>query len=283
MKILIIGASGMVGHILMHKLRSVNIDITGIARRTIYNDIIHIDITDWETVKQFLLKNYFDVIVNCAGTLAEESNIHKLQAVYINSLFPHLLVDLFKNSKTKIVHLSTGGVFSGNDEYYFEDSSVSPSTYYGITKAAGEFNNGKDLVIRSDFWGPDNNQNGTGIFNWFVNQQKEIKAYECVYFNGISNIEFARIALELINYSGIINLGTREPISKGDLLRKIKNAFNLNNIKLIPDRNIFRKIYLRSRTHLPQISEYDEMVKDVYEYVFNNKQFYVDSCPQIYP
>ena len=282
MKILVIGATGMVGHILFHELQNKNINVVGIDRKKKLKDILYFDLyTEIDTVIHFIKNENFDIIINCSAILINESNINRKQAVYINSFFPHLLVDLFKSTNTKIIHLSTGGVFTSDEKPYFEDSPISPPTYYGITKAAGEFNNEKDLIIRNDFWGPDANKDGTGLFNWFFNQQGMVTAYTNTFFNGISNIEFARILLELISYNGILHIGANENISKCNFLEKIKSVFDLSNTTLLYNNNDFKNIFLKSNYKLPHINNYDIMIKDVYEYLINNKQNYIDIYPQI--
>ncbi len=276
MKIGVIGATGMVGYVLFHELQKKNIDVIGIGRRKAEKEIVKFDLfTEWEQIKIFLQNEKFDIIINCSAILVNESNINRIQAVYINAFLPHLLVDTFKSSNTKLIHLSTGGVFSGQDECYFEDS-------YGITKAAGEFFNEKDLVIRSDFWGPDNKKNGTGIFNWFLKQKGEISAYTNVFFNGISNVEFARVAVDLLSYSGIIHLGVNEAIAKGILLEKIKKVFNLTSVECIPDNSIHKTVNLQSRKCLVALKNYDEMIDDIYRYILDHKDIYIDNYPHLY-
>jgi dTDP-4-dehydrorhamnose reductase len=283
MKIAIIGATGMVGHILFHELQKRNIDVVGIGRRKVKENIMKFDLcTDWNRVKYFLCNGKFDIIINCSAILVKDCNINKQQAVYINSLFPHSLVNLFEKSNTKIVHLSTGGVFSGNDEYYFENSPLSPQTYYGITKAAGEFSNNKDLIIRSDFWGPDNKKNGTGLFNWFLNQEGAVTAYTNVFFNGISNIELARIVLHVIDHNNIIHIGTAKKISKGDLLKIFKEVFNYEKVTLLYNNTIYKNVILKSRETLPYINDFYSMVKNTRQYLIDNKQYYADIYSQIF-
>jgi dTDP-4-dehydrorhamnose reductase len=283
MRVLIIGATGMVGHVLFHEFRRKNIEVIGIGRRKTNKDIINIDVyCECNKVKCLLQDINVDVVINCAAILVNESNINKLQAVYINSFFPHLLVDLLKNTNTKVIHLSTGAVFSGNDEFYYEDHSLSPQTYYGITKAAGEFNNNKDLIVRSDFWGPDNKKNGTGLFNWFLNQNSTVTAYTDVFFNGISNIALAEIILDIIKHTGLIHIGTSEKTSKCVFLTKIKNVFNLDNIRLLQNNTVKKDVYLKSKKILPYFNDFDTMIKDVYQYLMDNKEYYMPIYPSIY-
>jgi len=283
MKIAIIGATGMVGHVLFREFRRKNIDVIGIGRRQTDNDILNFDLyNEWDKIKCLLLDGKFDLVINCSAILVNESNTNRLQAVYINSFLPHLLVDLFKNTNTKVLHLSTGGIFSGNDEFDFEDTLPLPQTYYGITKASGEFNNSKDLIVRSDFWGPDNKKDGTGLFNWFLNQNGIVTAYTNVFFNGISNVEFARIVLDLTNYTGIVHLGTNEKKSKCYFLDKTKNVFDLENITLINNNSIKKNVYLKSKNKLPYINDFDTMIEHMNKYLLDNKEYYFSIYPQIY-
>jgi dTDP-4-dehydrorhamnose reductase len=214
--------------------------------------------------------------------LVNESNSNKLLAVFINSYLPHCLADLFNNTNTKIIHLSTGGVFSGNDEHNYEDCITSPQSYYGITKAAGEFVNDKDLVVRSDFWGFDSKINGTGIFNWFLNQNGIVNGFSNVFFNGISNLEFSKIFLDIINYSGIIHIGSESKFSKGNFLYKVKEIFKLEHISLVQKKNIYKNIFLKSKYNIPKINNLDTMLNDVYCYLLNNQQYYNNIYPHIY-
>ena len=277
MKIAIIGATGMVGHVLYRELKNNNINVIGIGRRKIKDEVVQLDLyNDPEKLKLYLQNNKFDIIINCSAILVNESNINRLQAVYINSYFPNLLADLFKNTSTKIIHLSTGGVFSGNDDCYYEDSPLSPQTYYGITKAAGEFINDKDLVIRNDFWGPDIKKNGTGLFNWFLNQQGTVTGYTNVFFNGISNVEFSRILFDLIKFNGIIHIGTKNKYSKYDFLKKILSVFSLNNINILKDDNQSKNVYLKSKKDLPLINDLDTMMNDIHKYIKDNYHYYKD-------
>jgi dTDP-4-dehydrorhamnose reductase len=288
MKILIIGATGMVGHVLFNELKKKNINVIGIGRRKIEDGIIQLDLyTEWEQFKLFLQNNKFDLIINCSAVLINESKKNKLQASFINSFLPHFLVDLFRDTSTKIVHLSTGGVFSGNDDYYFEDSPLSPQTYYGITKAAGEFDSEKDLVVRSDFWGPDIKKEGSGLFNWFLNQQGAVAGYSNVFFNGISNIEFAKIIIELLKHNGIIHIGSKSKYSKYDFLEKTITVFSLDKINLIKDDSHTKNIYLKSNKNLSLNNEFDvlnhvQMIDNMYQYLMDNYQYYSDTYPQIF-
>jgi dTDP-4-dehydrorhamnose reductase len=285
MKALIVGVAGMVGHILFYGLQERNIDVIGIARNKskMEKNVISFDLyNDWVKINRFLRENKFDIIVNCVAILGGNCNVNQLQAVYINSLLPHRLVDLFKNTETKIIHLSSGGVFSGEDEFYLESDPVSPKNYYGITKAAGEFSNVKDLVVRSDFWGPDAKKHGTGLFNWFLNQNKDVKAYKTVFFNGISNFELSRLLLELIQYTGIIHIGATEIITKGEFLAKIKQVFNLDHITLISDDSVYKRMFLKSIRTLPYVKNHEQMIKDIWQYMLAHQDFYKDIYPQLF-
>jgi dTDP-4-dehydrorhamnose reductase len=235
MKILILGSSGMVGHIMMEKLCSSGHDVKGISRqRKIDSRTELIDLTKQFDLLYFLKDKQFDIIINCSAILVDESEKNKDIATYINSYIPHFLEAKYKKTNTKIIHLSTAGIFSGSKGDYAEEDNHDASTFYGRSKSLGEINNQKDLTIRGDFFGPDMSENAGGIFNWLLLESGEIYGYDSMYFNGITTLELAKFVDYLINnnLNGIYNIGANIKISKGELLRKIKNKFNLEDINI---------------------------------------------------
>jgi dTDP-4-dehydrorhamnose reductase len=212
------------------------------------------------------------------AVLVKESDKDRENAVYVNSFFPQKLAAYCRNKKTKIVHLSSGGVFSGRDnDAYYEKSLLSPSTFYGATKAAGEIINNKDLTVRTDFWGPDINENGGGLFHWLMLQDGTIKGYDDIYFNGISSLEFCNFLDRLFNndnLSGIVHLGAKKEISKGSFLRLINDVFKL-------DLEIERSINMKSSVILKNTfsidypeKTYEEMCEDLKLFILNTKALF---------
>lgn len=278
MKILVIGSSGMVGHMLTLRLLETGYDVTDIARsHKLRKETLLIDINDLESIKDVVMNGEYNYIFNCIAVLVKQSETERLNAVYVNSYFPQLLVSWCSNMESKVIHLSSGGVFGGKEEFYLENSSLSPQNFYATTKAAGEFNNNKDLVIRSDFWGADIKKKGQAIFNWFVQENGNVRAFDNIYFNGVSNYEFVNFVLTLFNrsVSGLIHLGAEKAISKGNMLRLIKEKLNLQNINLIAADNTKSTVLLKNNNYIGyKVNSYEKMIDDLQKWIRDHKTFY---------
>lgn len=279
MKILILGSSGMVGHVLMAKLSSSGHDVKGISRqRKVDSRTELIDLTKQFDLLYFLKDNQFDIIINCSAILVDESEKNKDIATYINSYIPHFLEAKFKKTNTKIIHLSTAGIFSGSKGEYTEEDNHDARTFYGRSKSLGEINNQKDLTIRGDFFGPDISENAVGIFNWLLLQRGEIYGYDNLYFNGVTTLELAKFVEYVIknNLGGIYNIGAEIKISKGELLRKIKNQFNLQEI-IINSNNMvsgdFGLINIRKEYSYTWIN-YDLMIEELKGWIKSSNHLY---------
>lgn len=273
----------MVGHMLYRYMSSKGHIVFDVSRKkTPTNKTFNYDIKESTKILEIIDRNDFDYVINCAAVLVKQSEESRIEAVYTNAYFPQLLADHCLNLKTKIIQLSTGGVFSGRDsvgfgnEAYYEKSLLSPSNFYGATKAAGEILNNKDITIRTDFWGPDSNENGQGLFNWIMTQNDAVQGYDDVYFNGISNIEFCHFVEWLFenDISGVIHVGAKNHISKGELIRMINDRFNLN-LLIKGCRSVKNSIVLKNTFPISYHEKtYDEMCEEIEEYLKKNKGFY---------
>lgn len=134
MKIVIVGVNGQLGTDCV-KIFSNNHEIIGC-------DIPQIDIGSQESVEQFILPLKPDVIINCAAyTNVDGCETEQELASKINADGPKYLAQVAEQLGSRLIHISTDYVFSGNKpipEYYLEDDQVEPLSQYGVTKLAGE-------------------------------------------------------------------------------------------------------------------------------------------------
>ncbi|MDR1914078.1 MAG: sugar nucleotide-binding protein, partial [Clostridiales bacterium] len=160
MKILVLGATGMAGHVITTHLCERCKDVTAFSRRPFpYCENIIGDAEDFYYLRKIISENNFDVIVNAVGLLAKDSEKNKSNAVLTNSYLPHFL----SNLPPKIIHLSTDCVFSGSRGNYKENDLRDGEIFYDRSKSLGELNNGRDLTLRQSIIGPDINENGIGL------------------------------------------------------------------------------------------------------------------------
>jgi len=180
------------------------------------------------------LKNYMPkIIINCIGVTTRRLDKLEINEVeYINSTFPKLLAAWAEETNNKLIHFSTDCVFNGNDGYYTEESLPDATDIYGSTKAAGEIKDQKNtLTIRTSMIGREI-FNFTELLEWiFSNNLKAINGYKNAIYSGVTTLWMGelikKIIFDKINLSGIYNISST-PISKYDLITKIKSYFNLN-------------------------------------------------------
>ena len=192
-----------------------------------------------DELKELILSSTYDAVINCVGILNENAERNKSKAVKINSYLPHILSDITRETKTKIIQMSTDCVFSGGKGGYLESDIKDGDTFYDRSKALGEIINDKDLTFRNSIIGPDLNVNGIGLFNWFMKQVGTMKGYEKAIWNGVTTLTLAK-AMEVAlkeNLTGLYHL-VGSPINKFELLNLFNGIFKNNEITINPDNQV---------------------------------------------
>lgn len=280
MRALVLGASGMAGHVVSIYLDEHGFDVVPLSgHKSIVDKTIVLDLTDTQKFEAFLKDHEFDVIVNCAGILIEQSEKRKDLATSINSFLPHYLEHRFENGPTKIIHLSTDCVFSGKNAPYKEDSPFDGELFYDRSKALGEIINNKDLTFRMSIIGPDASPEGIGLFNWFEKQSGTIFGFKNSMWNGITTIELAKGIVAAIenNLTGLYHLVPETNISKYDLLKLFKNVFERNDITVqLKENEPTDKTLLNTRKDFAFTPpDYPSMITEM--------KVWIDSHTELYP
>src|SRR6266545_2973905 len=123
MKALVLGAGGMAGHVVSLHLREKGHDIDTLsANHPLDAKTTLLDVTNTARLKQFLDAHDYEAVINCIALLVKPSEEHKDLAVLLNAHLPHFLEAYYKDTKTKVVHLSSDGVFSNEHSPYKEDA-----------------------------------------------------------------------------------------------------------------------------------------------------------------
>lgn len=282
MRYLVLGCNGMAGHLISYYLQKKGHDVTGFAMEEskLVKTIVG-DATDFKSLDKIITDGDYDCIINCIGILNKDADNRKELAIILNSLLPHHLASVTKNSKTKVIHMSTDCVFSGKQGNYTEESEPDGTTFYDRTKALGEINDDKNLTVRMSIVGPDINEKGIGLFNWFMKQEGEIGGYTKVLWTGITTLELAKImekASQDKNAVGLINMVNNESITKHDLLHLFKKHFKRDNVTINENPNVVaNKSLVRTKFDFNyQVSSYDKMVEEMSEWVNDNKDIYAN-------
>jgi dTDP-4-dehydrorhamnose reductase len=279
MKYLVLGGTGMAGHLISIYLKEKGHLVKALVRRKIdFVDCFIHDLKNTFFLDEIFKKNQFDVIVNAIGVLNENADKDIAKAVFINSYLPHYLANTFKDSNTKIIHLSTDCVFSGSLGGYLEDSFKDGSSVYDRSKALGEIENTKDLTIRTSIVGPDLNSSGKGLFNWFMSQKDSVTGFNKVYWTGVTTLYLAR-AIEFYsneNITGIIHLVNNQKISKFELLKMFNDIFKNNSLTIFEDNEKKTdKSLINTREDIKLIvPDYQTMLLDMKSWIESHKELY---------
>jgi len=237
-KILLLGATGMAGHVAYHYLKETNkyeiVDV--VFRNKLTVDSIVLDVTDKQATEELIKTVKPDIIVNCIGILIKGSRQHPDNAIYINAYFPHLLERLSSEIDAKLIHISTDCVFSGKKGNYTEYDFKDADDIYGRSKALGEVENDRDLTIRTSIIGPELKQNGEGLFHWFMYQEGKVNGFTDAIWGGVTTLELAKAIDKAIdnNLTGLVHLSNGTGINKYDLLNLFKSIWIRNNIDINP-------------------------------------------------
>ena len=132
MKILLTGASGQVGNeILKSKPKDAFI---------INPNRYQLDLSDYSSCKNMVLKNKPDWIINCGAYTSVDGAEKDIElSSKINSLAPKAFTEIINETNGNLLHLSTDYVFNGEQNFPYEvHQERNPVSQYGKSKALGE-------------------------------------------------------------------------------------------------------------------------------------------------
>ncbi|PKL70327.1 MAG: NAD(P)-dependent oxidoreductase [Methanomicrobiales archaeon HGW-Methanomicrobiales-1] len=251
MKILILGATGMLGHKLMQVLSHEH-TVAGTVRgnASIFVDhpvfrrmdiIGNIKADNFESVRTAIDRTNPEVIINCIGIVKQLPAAHDpLQSIAINALFPHQLAQICRQKNIRLIHMSTDCVFSGQRGYYSEEDPSEAEDLYGKTKYLGETDYPGCLTIRTSMIGRELDTTH-GLIEWFMsNEGKTVPGYKNVIFSGLTTMALSEIINTIISdypdLNGVRQIASKS-ISKYDLLCLVKETYAMT-ISIEPDETI---------------------------------------------
>lgn len=278
-RFLVLGATGMAGHTISLYLQERGHDVIAFSRKPFpYCKKLNGDVMDKSFLISMLYKGDFDIVINCIGVLNQVCDREPSRAVYLNSYLPHLIADTLKNTKTKLIHMSTDCVFSGKLGAYNENSTRDGETFYDRTKALGEVEDDKNLTFRNSIIGPDIKENGIGLFNWFMKQNGTINGYTKAIWTGVTTLTLAK-AMEraaIDNLTGIYNLVNNKNISKFDLLMLFNKYMRNEIVSILPSNKVnLNKSLVNNREDFSfEVPSYEQMVIEMKEWIYNHRDLY---------
>lgn len=278
-KILVIGIKGMAGHVIFNSLPKLgNYEVYGVARNVIStNRIFNLDVFNTVELKK-ILDLEFDVVINCIGILNKDAEENPHKAIWFNSYFPHLLESYTKNTKTKVISISTDCVFSGKKGNYTEIDIRDGEGFYATSKAMGELTNDKDLTIRTSIIGPELNNEGIGLFHWFMQQNDAVSGYSHAYWSGITTVELSKVIHQTIQQEikGLLIVSGNPKIDKYSLLKLFNSIFRNNSLTVTENSNykVDKSMYSSRNDFRYSIPAYEIMILEMKDWIETHKAYY---------
>lgn len=279
MRFLVLGASGMAGHIISIYLKEKGHDVVGYCRRSVsFVEFIKGDAKNIQRLKNVIETGKYDIVVNAVGVLNQFAESDKESAAFLNGYLPHLLAKLTENMNTRVIHMSTDCVFSGKNAPYTENSFGDGESFYDRSKALGELNDEKNLTLRNSIVGPDINENGIGLFNWFMKQNGEINGYTNAMWTGMTTLQLAKTieAAALSDAHGLVNMVYKENISKYELLKLFDRYMRNDEVIINPyDGFSLDKTLVRTNFEFDySVPDYETMVSEMSDWIREHKCLY---------
>lgn len=249
MKILIFGATGMLGHTLVHDFsRRDHLAVHATARsreglsRWFPPEIVErihtpVDADDFTSVVRVLEKVRPEVVINCIGVIKQlDAAKDPMACITINALLPHRLAKACEGIGARLIHISTDCVFSGKKGGYVESDFPDCDDLYGRTKLLGEVDYPHAVTLRTSIIGHELNSR-VSLIDWFLSQEGKVKGFTKAIYSGFPTVEMARIIAEIViprpELRGLYHVSSA-PISKYELLSLVKKCYD-KTIEIEPD------------------------------------------------
>ena len=283
-RVLVLGSTGMVGHLLCkYLIDNSNFILFDIARSFKFRENTNLfDVKNEKDFCEYIKLIKPDYIINCIGVLIRESNTSIENAIYINSYFPYMLKKFANQINAKLIHISTDCVFSGKKGKYIESDLRDGNDTYAQTKILGEIQDITNLTLRTSVIGPEIKDSGEGLFGWFMRQEGTISGFDKVIWSGVTTLELAKvIKLSIDNeLTGLYHVTNNSSISKYELLKLFKK-YTKKNIEIKPfSGKSLDKSLIDTRLSLGyKIPSYDDMISEMTTFIKDNKSMYPQYKP----
>ena len=234
MRVLVVGASGMLGNAMLRvmseqtgwivfgTLRSENSALRLLAPNAHLLNGVGIEQDD--SLMSAFRQSCPEMVVNCVGLVKQVAEGgDPLEAIPVNSLFPHRLARMCKLANARLIHISTDCVFSGYKGNYSEADTPDATDMYGRSKLLGEVDYSHAITLRTSIIGHEL-ESTRGLIGWFLAQQGSVRGYEKAIFSGLPTYELARLICNFVvphqDLRGVYHVGAK-PISKYELLQLV--------------------------------------------------------------
>jgi len=258
LKIVILGAMGMLGRALVREFARRSLSVIQVSR----NEPMHFDGSKSSVealVSDFELGEG-DFVLNTVGQVKsqiEETNLRSMrEALNANTFLPLLLAEEAESRGFRIIAPATDCVFSGKEGNYSEHSHHDPQDVYGKSKSLGEVMSRQVLNIRCSFVGPEANTRKM-LMEWVRHLEfnAQVQGYTDHYWNGVTVDTLARLFTGLVEshstLHGTYHFIPADVVTKHQLLLMLTERLSRGDITVNPSES-------PSPTNRVLVTEYDE-------------------------
>ena len=278
--VLVLGSTGLIGHQVYNYLKeNSDYNLSSISyRKKLEDDTIILDIREEKNFINQVKIIRPNHIINCTGILISGANKDPENAIFLNAYMPHRLARLSDEINSKLTHISTDCVFSGDKSApYVETDEKDGKDTYAKTKGLGEVINDNHLTLRTSVVGPELKRDGEELFNWFMNQSVRIDGFTKAIWSGVTSIELAKAVKWSIDneITGLYHLTNNQTINKNEILQLFKK-YTKKDIEILPvDGESIDKSFLDTRKLIDySIPSYEQMFAQMIQSIINNRSTY---------
>jgi dTDP-4-dehydrorhamnose reductase len=244
MKVLILGGTGMLGHMACRVFSS-RFETFATSKRPLdasnpmplflpknacFGGVDAIE--DKARLRAVLKEVKPSVVLNCIGIIKQKKEAHDaIPSIRTNSLFPHELAEIASEEHAKAIFFSTDCVFSGKRGRYSEADNPDPIDVYGRSKLLGEVSDATHFTVRSSIIGRELGTSTSGLIEWFISQKgRSIQGFAKAIYTGFTTRAMCELLIAVLekrfDLSGIWHLASA-PMSKYDLLSRLNGPLGL--------------------------------------------------------
>lgn len=284
-RVLVVGASGMLGHQVCQQLLRRSHEVVGVTRRPepalarLLPELAvrtGVDVLDEGSLERVVRETRSEFIINAVGLVKQSSSASdKFLSTAINAWLPHRLSRLCRQAGARLLHVSTDCVFDGSRGRYTEEDPSDAKDLYGKSKWMGELDpeDPTAVTFRTSIIGRELKLPGHGLIEWFLAQSgKPIKGFARAIYTGLTTIEISRVLALAIEKQprlhGLYHVAS-EPITKFELLTLVKKYSGVPvNIQrdedFFCDRSLIMKPFRAATDYTPPSwpAMVEEMCKD---------------------
>jgi len=246
-KVLILGASGMLGSAVLKEFSTFEgelIATTRVGTRLVAGS--NVSFLKFDAATDNLDSAFsmpIDYVINCIGIIKpyiNDTDPKQTETAFdINGAFPNRLETWASMRGVKVIQIATDCVFSGSKGNYLETNEHDALDVYGKSKSVGEATGASMMHLRVSIIGPEVDRNSS-LLEWVRNQPKnaEISGYTDHFWNGITSMHFAKIARGIIENdlfeAGVFHVLPQDSATKCELVALIAKNLGRSDIEVIP-------------------------------------------------